>query len=152
MVQNITVVCWQWYKQVSKWTVTHCQPYRVTSGQSTSIISKCTLPNSFQANPQNQSLHVMIRNEYFKFCSHSKYKQQNLWTHQSKKTPQKNPTKQINIWSYLKIWKMCSKSTITAACKNLCISGTNSQLTTLTGLPTTLEQQLKPHLNCSVLI
>lgn len=47
---------------------------------------------------------------------------------------------------------MCSKSTITAACKNLCISGTNSQLTTLTGLPTTLEHQLKPHQNCSVLI
>ena len=48
---------------VSNWIWMSCQPHRVTSGQSNSIISKCTVQNSShkytlsEVNPQDQSLH-----------------------------------------------------------------------------------------------
>ena len=66
-----------------------------------------------------------------------------------KKTLKKKHTKQINTWSYLKIWK-CAVNQLSQQLAK--ISAFQAQTACLTGLPTTLEHQLKPHQNCSVLI
>ena len=48
---------------ISNWILTSCQPHRVTSGESNSVISNFAFKNSShmytfsQVNPQNQSLH-----------------------------------------------------------------------------------------------